>query len=156
MWSETQEGEIEKFLQSFIFIKNEFCFAFIDLVFYYQLYKTPLPWRAWLVTLKELLPVGKQSSFSLIFGGHLGYFTLLFCPLANVTKPKKRIYIGLIFFVLISAASKIYQYTIYILNYLQVEVFKRADQDQLKEIFSQVRTEFFFIVLWWIYLANGP
>lgn len=69
---------------------------------------------------------------------------------------KKKLYIGLIFFVLISAASKIYQYTIYILNYLQVEVFKRADQDQLKEIFSQVRTEFFFIVLWWIYLANGP
>lgn len=34
------------------------------------------------------------------------------------------------------------------LYYLQVEVFKRADQDQLKEIFSQVRTvEFFFIVL---------
>lgn len=32
------------------------------------------------------------------------------------------------------------------LYYLQVEVFKRADQDQLKEIFSQVRTvEFFFI-----------
>lgn len=29
-----------------------------------------------------------------------------------------------------------------------MEVFKRADQDQLKEIFSQVRTvEFFFIVL---------
>lgn len=90
MWSETQEGEIEKCLQSFIFIKNEFCFAFIDLMFYYQLYKTPLPWRAWLVTLKELLPVGKQSSFSLNFGGHLGCFTLLFCPLANVTKPKKK------------------------------------------------------------------
>lgn len=135
-----------------------FCFAFIDLMFYYQLYKTPLPWRAWLVTLKELLPVGKQSSFSLIFGGHLGYFTLLFCPLANVTKPKKKnLYRPNFFCSNISSIKNLPVYYIYIYNYLQVEVFKRADQDQLKEIFSQVRTvEFFFIVLWWIYLANGP